>query len=71
MNSRNLEPLAKLEMLFSEQEYTLQVLNNIVTRQDQEITKLKLDFQTLKLQYLDIKSQMPDQQTMSEVPPHY
>lgn len=71
MKSSNLEQLAKLEMLFAEQEYTVQTLNDIVTRQDRDITKLKLDFEMLKLQYLDMKSQLPDQETAPEIPPHY
>ena len=71
MNPNDLEQLAKLEMLFAEQEYTVQALNDIVTRQDQDIAKLKLEFETLRLQYLDIKSQIPDQETTLEVPPHY
>jgi uncharacterized coiled-coil protein SlyX len=71
MNATNLEKIAKLEMLFAEQEYTVQTLNDIVTRQDRDIVKLKTDYQDLKFQYLDLKSQMPDQGSSSEVPPHY
>jgi uncharacterized coiled-coil protein SlyX len=71
MNSSNLEQIAKLEMLFAEQEHTVQMLNDIVTRQDQDIAKLKFEFQSLKLQYLDIKSQLPDQESTPEIPPHY
>ena len=71
MNSENLEQIAKLEMLFSEQEHTLQTLNDIITRQDRDIAKLMLDYESLKLQYMDLKSQLPDQQITSEVPPHY
>ena len=57
MNATNLEKIAKLEMLFAEQEYTVQTLNDIVTRQDRDIVKLKADYQDLKFQYLDLKSQ--------------
>jgi uncharacterized coiled-coil protein SlyX len=71
MISTSLEQIAKLEMLFSEQEHTLQTLNDIITRQDRDIAKLMLDFESLKLQYMDLKSQLPDQQTTSEIPPHY
>jgi uncharacterized coiled-coil protein SlyX len=71
MNSTSLEQIAKLEMLFSEQEHTLQTLNDIITRQDRDIAKLMLDFESLKLQYIDLKTQLPDQQTISEIPPHY
>jgi uncharacterized coiled-coil protein SlyX len=71
MNSTNIEQIAKLEMLFSEQEHTIPTLNDIITRQDRDIAKLILDFESLKLQYMDLKSQLPDQQTTSEIPPHY
>lgn len=71
MNSSCLEKIAKLEVLFAEQEYTVQTLNDIVTRQDQDITRLKANYQDLKSQYLDMKSQLPDQGTGSEIPPHY
>jgi uncharacterized coiled-coil protein SlyX len=71
MISTSLEQIAKLEMLFSEQEHTLQTLNDIITRQDRDLAKLMLDFESLKLQYIDLKSQLPDQQTISEPPPHY
>ena len=71
MNTDSLDKIAKLEILFAEQEYTVQTLNDIVTRQDRDIVKLKADYQDLKFQYLDLKSQMPDQGSGSEVPPHY
>lgn len=74
MNATSLEQIAKLEILFAEQEYTVQTLNDIVTRQDRDIAKLMIDYQDLKLQYIDLKSQLPDQpgqEASSEVPPHY
>lgn len=74
MNATTLEQIAKLEVLFAEQEYTVQTLNDIVTRQDRDIAKLKMDYQDLKSQYLDLKSQLPDQSGLgenTEVPPHY
>ena len=71
MNSRHLEQIAKLEMLFAEQEHTVQTLNDIVTRQGQDIAKLTFDFQSFKLQYLNLRSQLPDSETTSEIPPHY
>ena len=37
--------ITRLEMLYSEQEYTIQALNQITTRQDQEISQLKSDLQ--------------------------
>jgi uncharacterized coiled-coil protein SlyX len=71
MSSTSLEKIAKLEILFAEQEYTVQMLNDIVTRQDRDIAKLKIEYRDLKFQYLDLKSQIPDQGSSSEIPPHY
>jgi uncharacterized coiled-coil protein SlyX len=71
MNSTSLEKISKLEILFAEQEYTVQTLNDIVTRQDRDIAKLKVYYQELKFQYQDLKSQLPDQGSSSEIPPHY
>jgi uncharacterized coiled-coil protein SlyX len=74
MNTTTLGQIAKLEVLFAEQEYTVQTLNDIVTRQDRDIAKLKVDYQDLKLQYLDLKSNLTDQtgqDASSEIPPHY
>lgn len=71
MSSINLEKIAKLEILFAEQEYTVQMLNDIVTRQDKDIAKLKIECRDLKFQYMDLKSQIPDQESSAEIPPHY
>ena len=71
MSSTSLEKIAKLEILFAEQEYTVQMLNDIVTRQDRDIAKLKIEYRDLKFQYLDLKSQIPDQGSSTEIPPHY
>ena len=71
MKSTHLDQIAKLEILFAEQEYTVQTLNDIVTRQDRDIAKLKRDYEDLKSQYQDLKSNLPDQGSSSEIPPHY
>lgn len=71
MSSINFEKIAKLEILFAEQEYTVQMLNDIVTRQDKDIAKLKIEYRDLKFQYMDLKSQIPDQESSAEIPPHY
>ena len=71
MNASSLKKITKLETLFAEQEYLIQTLNDIVTRQDKDITKLEVDYRDLKFQYLDLKSQLPDQGPSSEIPPHY
>lgn len=63
--------ITRLEMLYSEQEYTVQALNQITTRQDHEITQLRSDLQLLKQQYLDLKTDLPQPPSGDEKPPHY
>ena len=63
--------ITRLEMLYSEQEYTIQALNQITTRQDQEISQLQSDLQSLKRQYLDLKTNFPQPISGDEKPPHY
>ena len=63
--------LNRLEMLFSEQEYTIQALNQITTRQDRELRQLRSDLESLKQQYMDLKANIPQQGTVDEKPPHY
>jgi len=63
--------ITRLEMLYSEQEYTIQALNRIATRQDQEISKLRSDLELLKQQYRDLKTDLPRPPSGEEKPPHY
>ena len=70
-NTRITEQITKLEMLYSEQEYTIQSLNAIVARQSREISDLKAELQSLKLQYQELKSELPDQLNDIDKPPHY
>ena len=63
--------ITRLEMLYSEQEYTIQTLNQITTRQDHEITRLRSDLQLLKQQYRDLKTDLPQSPAGDEKPPHY
>ncbi len=71
MNSRITEQITRLEMMYSEQEYTIQSLNEIVARQTGEISDLKSELQALKLHYQELKSELPDQFNDIEKPPHY
>ncbi|MCZ6669306.1 MAG: SlyX family protein [Gammaproteobacteria bacterium] len=71
MNSRITEQITRLEMMYSEQEYTIQSLNEIVARQTGEISDLKSEMQALKLHYQELKSELPDQLNDIEKPPHY
>ena len=65
--------LTTIETLYTEQEYTISVLNEIVTRQDGEITTLRNDIQWLKQQLQSLKEQVPDGDSSNtyELPPHY
>ncbi len=65
--------LTVIETLYSEQEYTVQTLNSIVTRQDQEISRLSNELQWLKQQLMTLKEHLPNQENIDtdERPPHY
>jgi SlyX protein len=65
------ERLTRLEMLFSEQEHTIQSLNDIVVQQTRQISKLSSDLQALKQQYQELKSELPGEFSDNEKPPHY
>ncbi len=71
MNEDISSQITRLEMLYSEQEYTIQALNQITTRQDLEISQLQSDLQSLKQQYLDLKTNFPQPISGDEKPPHY
>lgn len=61
----------KLEILFSEQEYTVESLNTVVTRQAQEIGLLTDTVELLKHQVKEFKKQIPESAIVDEKPPHY
>ena len=61
----------KLEILFSEQEYTVDSLNSVVTRQAREIDQLTDSIDLLKFQMKEFKKQLPDSAIVDEKPPHY
>jgi len=63
--------LNKLEILFSEQEYTVESLNAVVTRQAQDIDKLHLKINLLKHQIKEFKKNTPETAIVDEKPPHY
>ena len=61
-----------LESLYSEQEYTVQALNDTVSRQDREITSLTLAVKRLRDQLEALKSDhASDISPEHEKPPHY
>ncbi len=55
----------------AEQEHTLQALNEIVSRQDQELSRIKNELKLLTQQYQTLKSQLPERFNPVEKPPHY
>jgi len=63
--------LNKLEILFSEQEYTVESLNAVVTRQAQDIDKLHVKINLLKHQIKEFKKNIPETAILDERPPHY
>lgn len=73
MTSEIDKKLTHLEFLYSEQEYTVVTLNNIVSRQDQEISRLSEELKWVKSQLLNLKEQLPDDSVnlTDDKPPHY
>ena len=64
--------LEHLETLYSEQEYTLQALNDTVSRQDREITSLTLAIERLMQQLKSLKNDVSGNVSPEhEKPPHY
>lgn len=73
MTTEITQKLTELETLYSEQEYTVHTLNEIVTRQDKEISRLSIDLRWLKQQLISLKDQIPasGDNNVDETPPHY
>jgi uncharacterized coiled-coil protein SlyX len=64
--------LERLEMLYSEQDYTIQTLNNTVCQRDREIATLTLAVEQLRLQIQSLRSEVAgDVDPGFEQPPHY
>lgn len=64
--------ISKLEIMFSEQEYTIETLNTVITRQDRDIGLLQQQLELLKLQLREMKKMVPDGEAPgNEKPPHY
>jgi uncharacterized coiled-coil protein SlyX len=64
--------LDRLEMLYSELDHTIQALNNTISQQDREITRLNLNLEQLRLQIKSLQSEhSADIDSGFEPPPHY
>ena len=64
--------LDSLESLYSEQDHTIQTLNDMVTQQSQEISRLNLQMEQIKVQLQSLKSESATETGSEfEIPPHY
>jgi uncharacterized coiled-coil protein SlyX len=74
MNNNALKRLENIEILFSEQEYTIQTLNEIVTRHAYKIDQLEEQVHLYKEQIIalqDAQNNEPSGALIDERPPHY
>ena len=65
------ERLQRLEILLSEQEYTIETLNRIVTEQTKDIDRLEFTVEQLRQQVGDLRKRIPEAKPGDEKPPHY
>ena len=72
MNESLQARIEHLETLYSEQDYTVQALNDMVAQQDREISNLTLTVERLRDQLTALKTELPgDISIENEKPPHY
>jgi len=72
MNDGLQSRLERLEVLYSEQDYTIQALNNTIGQQDREIVALTLAVEQLRLQIQSLRSEAEAETSSGfEQPPHY
>ena len=73
MTDENTNRINQLEGLFAEQDETLQTLNEVITRQDQEITTLLNRLEHLEALVKSLKESLPGggEASVFEKPPHY
>lgn len=73
VNEENLNRINQLEYLFTEQDQSLHTLNEIVTRQDREITAMQNRLLQLETLVKSLKDSTPAGVDGSafEKPPHY
>ena len=64
--------LDKLEMLHSEQDFTILALNDTVAEQDREIARLKQQLRQIEAQLESLRGELSGAAgTGIELPPHY
>ena len=72
MTEELLSRLEKLEMLHSEQAFTILSLNDTVAEQDREISRLKHQLKQIEAQLQSLRSELSGaSNTGFEPPPHY
>lgn len=73
MNQKdNNNRLEQLEILYSEQENTIDALNQVVTSQTLELEELRTQLRFFKQQLEELKDQLPTSGAVgNEKPPHY
>ena len=65
------ERLAELETRIAFQERTIQELNEVVTRQQDEIDRLAREVERLKVQLLTLAPSLVESRDEETPPPHY
>lgn len=67
----NEERIMELEIRAAYQDDLLQTLNDIVTRQQQQIDRLEVTCRLLNEKIKSLSSETSSSETAQEVPPHY
>ncbi len=66
------DKIARLEVMYSEQEYTIQSLNDMIAQQDQEISQLNINLDQIRVQLRALKDELSIEiDTGIDKPPHY
>ena len=68
--------LDRLELLYSEQDHTMQTLNDMVAQQSQEISRLQAQLEQITIQLQSLKAESASEVDSPsggefEIPPHY
>lgn len=72
MNESLQARLDRLEIIYAEQEYTIQSLNDTVARQNLDIARLKTDVEQLGQQLQALRTDSSSETGSEfEIPPHY